>query len=169
MTAEIEHLVCCFERGAMSRRELIAGLGALCAAPTAVAGAILRTSVPQPGWAAPIPVSGIDHIALRVSELARSTAFYRDHLGGRIRSRSSNATFLDVGSQWVALFARGAVSTGYDVTQPGVDHISFHSPQHRSLAERTAVLRDHGLDPVSPAGSNRVYFRDPDGIILQLS
>ena len=169
MTAEIEHLVCCFERGAMSRRELIAGLGALCAAPTAVAGAILRTSVPQPGRAAPIPVSGIDHIALRVSELARSTAFYRDHLGGRIRSRSSNSTFLDVGGQWVALFARGAVSTGYEVTQPGVDHISFHSPQHRSLAERTGVLRDNGLDPVSPAGSNRVYFRDPDGIILQLS
>ena len=169
MTAEIERLVCCFERGAMSRRELIAGLGALCAAPSAAAGAVMRGSVPQPGRAAPIPVSGIDHIALRVSDLARSIAFYRDHLGGRIRSQSSNSTFLDVGSQWVALFARGAASTGYDVTQPGVDHISFHSSQHRSLAERTGVLRNHGLNPVSPAGSNRVYFRDPDGIILQLS
>jgi metallothiol transferase len=169
MTAEIERLVCCFERGAMSRRELIAGLGALCAAPSAAAGAVMRRSVPQPGRVAPIPVSGIDHIALRVSDLARSIAFYRDHLGGRIRSQSSNSTFLDVGSQWVALFARGAVSTGYDVTQPGVDHISFHSSQHRSLAERTGVLRNHGLDPVSPADSNRVYFRDPDGIILQLS
>jgi catechol 2,3-dioxygenase-like lactoylglutathione lyase family enzyme len=50
-----------------------------------------------------------------------------------------------------------------------VDHISFHSSQHRSLAERIGVLREHGLDPVSPAGSNRVYFGDPDGIILQLS
>jgi catechol 2,3-dioxygenase-like lactoylglutathione lyase family enzyme len=168
MTAEIERLVCCFDRGAMSRRELIAGLGALCAAPTATAGAVVR-SVPQPGQGAPIPVGGIDHIALRVSDLARSIAFYRDHLGGRIRSQSSNSTFLDVGSQWVALFGRGAVSTGYDVTQPGVDHISFHSSKHRSLAERMGVLRDHGLDPVSPAGSNRVYFRDPDGIILQLS
>ena len=169
MTTKIERLVCCFERGAMSRRELIAGLVALCAAPTAAAGAIVRRAVPQPGQAAPIPVSGIDHIALRVSDLARSIAFYRDHLGGRIRSQSSNATFLDVGSQWVALFGRGAVSTGYEVTRPGVDHLSFHSSQHRSLAERTGVLRDHGLDPVSPAGSNRVYFRDPDGIILQLS
>ena len=125
--------------------------------------------MPQPGPRAPIPVGGIDHIALRVSDLARSTAFYRDHLGGRIRSQSSNSTFLDVGSQWVALFARGAVSTGYEATQPGVDHFSFHSSKHRSLAERMGVLRDHGLDPVSPAGSERVYFRDPDGIILQLS
>jgi catechol 2,3-dioxygenase-like lactoylglutathione lyase family enzyme len=169
MTAEVERLVCCFERGAISRRELIAGLGTLYAAPTAAAGTVVRTSVPQPRQAAPIPVSGLDHIALRVSDLARSTAFYRDHLGGRIRSQSSNSTFLDVGSQWVALFARGAVSTGYNATQPGVDHIAFHSAQHRSLSERMGVLRDHGLDPVSPAGSNRVYFRDPDGIILQLS
>lgn len=169
MTAEVERLVCCFERGSISRRELIAGLGALCVAPAATAGTALRTPVPQPGQAAAIPVSGIDHIALRVSDLARSTAFYRDRLGGRIRSQSSTSTFLDVGSQWVALFARGAVSTGYEVTQPGVDHISFHSPQHRSLAQRMGVLRDHGLDPVSPAGSNRVYFREPDGIILQLS
>jgi catechol 2,3-dioxygenase-like lactoylglutathione lyase family enzyme len=169
MTVEVERLVCCFERGAISRRELIAGLGALGAAPAAAAGRGLRASVPQPGQVKPIPVSGIDHIALRVSDLTRSTAFYRDHLGGRIRSQSSNSTFLDVGSQWVALFARGAVSTGYGVTQTGVDHISFHSPQHRTLAERTGVLRDHRLDPASPAGSNRVYFRDPDGIILQLS
>ena len=169
MTGEIERLVCCFERGAMSRRELIAGLGALCAAPTVAAGAVVGRSVPRAGRAAPIPVSGMDHIALRVSDLARSIAFYRDHLGGRIRSQSSNSTFLDVGSHWLALFGRGAVSTGYDVTRPGVDHISFHASKHRSLAERMGVLRDHGLDPVSPAGSNRVYFRDPDGIILQLS
>ena len=169
MTAEVKRLVCCLERGSISRRELIAGLAALCATPAAAAATVLRTSAPQPGQIAPIPVSGLDHVALRVSDLARSTAFYRDHLGGRIRSQSSRSTFLDVGSQWVALFARGAVSTGYEVTQPGVDHIAFHSPQHRSLAERMGMLRDHGLDAVSQAGGNRAYFRDPDGIILQLS
>jgi catechol 2,3-dioxygenase-like lactoylglutathione lyase family enzyme len=167
MTDDIERLVRCFEQGAMSRRELIAGLGALCVAPAVAPDA--APSLPQSEPRTPIPLSGIDHIALRVSDLTRSTAFYRDRLGGRIRSQSSDSTFLDVGSQWVALFARGAVSTGYDATQPGVDHISFHSPQHRSLADRMGVLRAHGLDPVSPPGSNRVYFRDPDGIILQLS
>ena len=163
MTAELEHLVGGFERGAISRRELMAGLGALCAAGTA------RASAQEPGSRAPIPLSGMDHIALRVSDLARSAAFYRDHLGGRIRSQSSSSVFLDVGSHWVALFGRGAVSTGYEVTRPGVDHISFHSPKHRSVDERMGVLRARGLDPVSPAGSGRVYFRDPDGIILQLS
>jgi catechol 2,3-dioxygenase-like lactoylglutathione lyase family enzyme len=169
MTAEVERLVRCFEQGAMSRRELIAGLGALCVAPAAATGAASATPVSQPEQRSPIPLSGIDHVALRVADLARSTAFYRDRLGGRIRSQSSDSTFLDIGNQWVALFARGAVSTGYAATQPGMDHLSFHSPQHRSLGERMGVLRSHGFDPVSPPGSNRVYFRDPDGIILQLS
>jgi metallothiol transferase len=169
MTAEVERLVRCFEQRAISRRELIAGLGALCMAPGATTDAAQPVAAPQPDQHTPIPLSGIDHIALRVSDLARSTAFYRDRCGGRIRSQSSDSTFLDIGSQWVALFARGAVSTGFAATQPGVDHISFHSPRHRSLAERMGVLRAHGLDPASPAGSNRVYFRDPDGIILQLS
>ena len=131
MTAELEHLVRGFERGAISRRELMAALGALCAAGTA------RASAQERGSRAPIPLSGMDHSALRVSDLARSTAFYRDHLGGRIRSRSPSSVFLDVG--------------------------------HRSVDERMGVLRARGLDPVSPAGSGRVYFRDPDGIILQLS
>ena len=167
MTDDIERLVRCFEQGAMSRRELIAGLGALCVAPAVATDA--APTQPQSEPRTPIPLSGIDHIALRVSDLTRSTAFYRDRLGGRIRSQSSDSTFLDIGTQWVALFARGAVSTGYEATRPGVDHISFHSPQHRSLDERMGVLRAHRLDPVSPAGSNRVYFRDPDGIILQLS
>lgn len=169
MTAEVERLVRCFERGAISRRELIAGVTALCAAPAAAAGLELSASGRQPEQLPPIPLSGMDHIALRVSNLARSTAFYRDHLGGRIRSQSSDSTFLDIGNHWVALFARGAVSTGYEVTELGVDHISFHSPRYRSLDERMGVLRAHGLEPVSPPRSNRVYFRDPDGIVLQLS
>ena len=165
MTTAVECLVRRFEQGAISRRELIAGLGALFVVSAPETDAMPPQSEPR----TPIRLSGIDHIALRVSDLARSTAFYRDRLGGRIRSTSSDSTFLDVGSQWVALFARGAVSTGYEATRPGVDHISFHSPQHRSLDERMGVLRAQGLDPVSPPGSNRVYFRDPDGIILQLS
>jgi metallothiol transferase len=169
MTTEVERLVGCFEQGAISRRELIAGLGALCVVPAAVTDAVPPRGATQPAPRTPIPLSGIDHIALRVSDLERSTAFYRDRLGGRIRSTSSDSTFLDVGSDWVALFARGAVSTGFEATRPGVDHISFHSPKHRSLDERLGVLRAHGLDPVSPPGSNRVNSRDPHGIILQLS
>jgi metallothiol transferase len=114
-------------------------------------------------------VSGIDHAALRVSDLDRSARFYTELFGATVRSRSQSTVFLDVGDDWLALFARGAASTAYGLTEPGLDHLSFHSVTARSAEERMGALREHGLDPASPPGSGRVYFKDPDGVILQLS
>lgn len=161
MVHELDSLVGQYERGMLSRRELLAALVAVCAAPA--------TGDSTPQGNAPIEVGGFDHLALRVSDLNRSARFYQEHLGGRVRSQSAGAVFLDVGQHWIALFAPGTASTGYDATSVGVDHISFHAAKQRSLEQRMAVLREHKLNPVSPAGSNRVYFKDPDGIILQLS
>jgi hypothetical protein len=39
----------------------------------------------------------------------------------------------------------------------------------RSAEDRMRVLREHGLEPQSPPGSGRVYFKNPDGVVLQLS
>jgi metallothiol transferase len=114
-------------------------------------------------------VSGIDHVALRVSDVQRSARFYTELFGATVRSQSQASVFLDVGDDWVALFGQGVASTGYGATGPGVDHLSFHSVNARSADERMTVLREHGLEPVSPPGSGRVYFKDPDGNILQLS
>jgi catechol 2,3-dioxygenase-like lactoylglutathione lyase family enzyme len=108
-------------------------------------------------------------VALRVSDVERSARFYAEHLGATVRSQSPSAVFLDVGADWIALFGPGAVSTGFPATPSGVDHVSFRSTAARSIADRVRVLREHGLDPHNPAGSERVYFKDPDGIILQLS
>lgn len=160
MHQAMDELVDRFERGALSRRELIAGLLALgaCAPPTAAGPA-----------AGPIEVSGIDHVALRVSDVERSARFYAEHLGASVRSRSSSAVFMDVGAQWIALFGPGVASTGFAPAPPGLDHLSFRPTSLKSLEERTRALREHGLDPRSPPGSGRVYFKDPDGVILQLS
>jgi catechol 2,3-dioxygenase-like lactoylglutathione lyase family enzyme len=161
MRHAVDELVDRFERGAISRRELIAGLLALGVSAPAATGA--------PSDVRPIQVSGIDHLALRVSDVERSARFYAEHLGATVRSRSSSSIFMDVGAQWIALFAPGAASTGFATTPPGVDHVSFQPTAVRSFEERTQALRDHGLDPQSPPGSGRVYFKDPDGVILQLS
>jgi metallothiol transferase len=166
MRETVDTLVDGFERGRLSRRELVAGLLALGAT-----GTVAREGAAAQSGAAPPPIatSGIDHIALRVSDVDRSARFYADHLGATVRSRSSGSVFLDVGSQWLALFGPGVASTSFGVTAPGLDHISFQPVSARSLEDRTRVLREHGLEPRNPPGSGRVYFKDPDGLILQLS
>ena len=156
-----DDLVDRFEMGALSRRELIAGLMAL-GTSAAVAGG-------DPTPLKPIEVGGLDHVALRVSDVERSARFYAAHLGATVRSQSPSAVFMDIGAHWIALFGPGTVSTGYPPTAAGVDHVSFHPTVVRSLEDRVRALREHGLDPHNPAGSDRVYFKDPDGIILQLS
>lgn len=160
MREATDELVGRFERGLISRRELVTALLALAARPSGAA---------QAGTAKPIQVSGIDHVAFRVSDVERSARFYTELFGATVRSRSQAAVFLDVGDDWVALFGRGVASTGYGATGPGMDHLSFHSVAARTAEERMGALRAHGLEPVSPAGSGRVYFKDPDGVILQLS
>lgn len=161
MQQAMDELVGRFERGALSRRELIAGLLALGASTPPAGG--------SPAAPRPIEVSGIDHLALRVSDVERSARFYAEHLGAAVRSRSSNSVFMDVGAQWIALFGPRAASTGFAPTPPGLDHVSFRPTAVRGFAERMQALGEHGLDPQSPPGSGRVYFKDPDGVILQLS
>ena len=111
-------------------------------------------------------VRGVRYI---VRDVERSTRFYIRHLGATLRSQSSSSAFLDVGAHWIALFGPRVASTSFGETPPGVDHVSFHSTKVRSLEERMGALREHGLDPTTPPGSGRVYFKDPDGVILQLS
>jgi len=161
MQQAMDELVDRFEKGALSRRELIAGLLTL--------GASAPPAVDDAASPRPIEVRGIDHLALRVSDVERSARFYAEHLGATVRSRSASAVFMDVGAQWIALFGPGAASTGFAPTPPGLDHVSFQPTSVRGFEERTQTLREHGLDPQSPPGSGRVYFKDPDGVILQLS
>jgi catechol 2,3-dioxygenase-like lactoylglutathione lyase family enzyme len=160
MRHAIDALVDRFEKGTLSRRELVTGLVALAVSP----GATTAAAAP-----APIAVGGVDHLAFRVKDVERSARFYAEHLGATVRSRSSSSVFMDLGSQWIALFGPGAASTGFAPPPPGVDHISFQPTVVRSFEDRTKALREHGLDPQSPPGSGRVYFKDPDGVILQLS
>ncbi|MHC4948085.1 MAG: VOC family protein, partial [Planctomycetota bacterium] len=92
MHIPIERLVGDYERGRLSRRQLIthlAGLTALAAA-TGRAGAAEDDPVADPTFAA----TDLNHIALRVTDLDRSQAFYAKHLGLRVSSRGETSCFM---------------------------------------------------------------------------
>lgn len=165
MKRTLETLVTDFERGKLSRRNFVATLTALMAST----GANAAAAAPQ-DESRPIKIAGLDHVAFRVSDVERSLAFYQDVLSASVRSRSSSSAFLTVGQDWIALFGQGTTTTGQPESERvGVDHVSFDITSHGSLQERMDAIRSKGLEPINPSGSNRTYFRDPDGNLIQFS
>jgi catechol 2,3-dioxygenase-like lactoylglutathione lyase family enzyme len=106
MEQVIEHLLQDFERGKMSRRQLIQSL-ALAAAAAAPGGTLLAqgakaaSTIPAPTDPAPWKTVWLDHISYAVSDYRRSAAFYRDLMGWEIKndegSRQATLTIGDIG------------------------------------------------------------------------
>lgn len=149
----VEELVERCERGELSRRQLIGRLATLATAAAAV-------SSPAGGQArqeSTFTAVGLNHIALRVTDIPRSRDFYMRHLGMEIMSQSASSCFLSCGDDFVALF-RGST--------PGMDHYCY-SVEGYSVAGAAEKLRAAGFQPRTVA--NRIYFPDPDGLTVQLA
>lgn len=147
-----------YERGGISRRELIQGLAAVA---MGAAGSTASAASQATSPAAESPFKGVDlnHIALRVTDVARSRDFYSKLLGMPVMRDSAGSAFLGLGPDFLALFRS---------ERPGLDHYCI-SVENYEVGAVTQKLRDLGLNPRQPAGSRRVYFSDPDGLTVQFS
>ncbi|HXG34758.1 MAG TPA: VOC family protein [Bryobacteraceae bacterium] len=145
----IEGMLDAYDRGAVSRRELVAGLAALVGARQVApaAGSTFRAA----GW---------NHVALRVTDLARSRDFYQTHFGMPVLSQSGSSCFLGVGREGFLALFRG--------DKAGLDHYCIAIENFRAEAVFEELQRQ-GLKPRRPAGTDRVYFPDPDGLVVQVS
>ncbi len=156
MDHEIERMVDDFERGRLSRRQLVRHLTA--AAAVVAAGARPAAAQPQAAQGeSTFQATGVDHLALRVTDVDRSRRFYERHLGLRTTSCGASQCFLSAGRDFLAFF-RG--------DRPGLDHFSFAVPGYRA-DDAVARLEAAGLKP--RRHENRVYFDDPDGLEVQVS
>lgn len=121
------------------------------------------------------PAMAIGHVHLKVSDLERSVAFYRDVLGLEVTTRMGDrVAFLSAGgyhhhiglntweSQGGPRPARNAV---------GLYHTAFLFSDRASLARAVQNVLDHDvrLDGAADHGvSNAVYLSDPDGNGIEL-
>lgn len=149
MQRPIEQLLTTFERGEISRRELVSGLAALV---TAAAPALA-----QPGPASTFEAVGLNHIALHVTDIPRARDFYIRHLGMTVTSESAGSCFLRCGEHFVALFRSGT---------PGMAHYCY-SVRDYDVNDAAKKLRSQGIEP--RVTGNRIYFPDPDGLTVQLA
>lgn len=157
MNASIDRMVEAYERGWMTRRQLVARLGALCA----VAGGAVRGTAAvetEGGSAAGFEATELNHIALRVTDVGRSRDFYVRHLGLEVSREGGSSAFLNCGNNFLALF-RG--------DRAGLDHYCY-SVRGYDAAEAEAKVRSAGMSDIRRAG-NRLYFSDPDGLTVQVA
>lgn len=132
--------------------------------------------------ALPFAVQRIDHLVLRVRDLARSEQFHRDLLGSTVVRRRDDlglvhlrcgASMIDLVSIDGPLGERGGTAAGS--TGRNLDHLCLRIEPFDQDAI-IAHLASHGVAPHGPASINfgaegegpSLYFDDPDGNTIEL-
>jgi catechol 2,3-dioxygenase len=122
----------------------------------------------DPGGPAPAIPTAVGHVHLKVSDVPRATAFYRDALGFEQQAAMPSAAFLAAGgyhhhvglNSWQSEGARPAPETA-----PGLREVEFRLGDRRALEELARQLPDTAAaEPRSR--EERISVRDPDGQLL---
>jgi glyoxylase I family protein len=136
-----------------------------------------------------IPIGGIHHLRLTVTDLERSRAFYTGLLGFDVAVESPPADDPAAADAYKVLFGgvvmiRGDLLMGlrpvapsadrFDEDRVGLDHLSFGVPSRDDLDRAVALLDERGVPhgEISALPSFGIYvlpFRDPDNIQVELT
>jgi catechol 2,3-dioxygenase-like lactoylglutathione lyase family enzyme len=125
-------------------------------------------------------LSSILETCLHVSDLDRSREFYKGLFGYSVMKSDDRFCAFDVGGRQVLiLFRMGSDPEGATLPfgfipahgSSGPGHIGFGVPTESLVAWR-ARLAERGVKVESsfnwPTGGTSIYFRDPDGHLLEL-
>jgi catechol 2,3-dioxygenase len=111
----------------------------------------------------------IGHVHLKVSDLERAVAFYRDVLGFEVQHRyGDQAAFLSAGGYHHHIGLNTWQSKGGSPPPPGTTglfHVAIRYPDRKTLAQAVKAVVDAGV-PLSGASdhgvSEAIYLHDPD-------
>jgi predicted enzyme related to lactoylglutathione lyase len=140
-----------FDNGTLSRRQLVHGLSVLAAAGAGSAHAQVTT---------PFVSTGIDHISVQVSDLAKSIAFYQTIFGLSIINQDSENQIVRMGRDRIIVSLHAKEPTGI------VDHFAI-SIQGFDRDQVTGALAAHGYEAQENLDYG-FYVRDPEGIPVQM-
>ena len=160
----------------VTRRRFIGSMAAMAAAPT-----VFAQSGP-----APIPVHGLNHLTLSVSDIGRSLEFYQGLFGMPIVARQARTIILRIGEgpQFLAL-GGGGPDASQTITHFCLEVDNFDADRLvRILGEHGVTPADGGALSGGPRrvrirmrgeefggaveGTPELYFGDPDGVVVQL-
>lgn len=153
MEAAVADLLHRFERGAISRRDLVRSLSVLALTVAAAPAAAQQ--------ATGLKATGVGHLGLLCSDVNRSAAFYVNALGMTLVSEDKPKGIARVGNKGTIISLRQAQPAGT------VDHFALSIEGFNKEAVSKA-LEQHGFTPREDADSG-FHVKDPDGANVQLT
>jgi len=150
----VEQLVASYERGRLSRRELLAALTALIAVR------------PDASAAAPVvgPVRQMNHVSIFVPDVEKSKTFYQEVFDLPLLTNQPPGVNLSTGAGFLGIYpAQGGAARGsINHLCLGVEHFDADAVL-KTLTARglTARIRQRG-------DTKELYLTDPDGISVQI-
>ena len=124
-----------------------------------------------------VHVVGIDHISLRVSDFARSKAFYgklMPFLGFKLLDEYSGTIGWTTGKTrfWIAAADEKGRKHKHRIGDVGFHHYAFELQSRKDVDALEAFVKKLGAKIVDPAGEYyddyyAVFFLDPDGLKLE--
>lgn len=157
MESLIAQLLEDFERGKMTRRQLIKSLAVVGTAASS-GGAALAQS--KKGFKA----VAVNHISYQVNDYAKTRDFYADLLGMKVMADTGKQCFLVFGDTNTFLIPRNPPEGG---ATPRIDHIAYTIDNWDQKTVK-AELERRGLDPKEDT-ENSFHVKDPNGFDLQIS
>lgn len=148
-----------FERGKMTRRQLIQAL-ALSATATVATGEAAAVPAERKGFRAVT----VNHISYQAGDYTKTRDFYAELLGMKVVRDTGSQCFLVLGEGNSFLIPRNAPA---GVTAPRIDHVAYTIADWDKNAVETELKR-RGLDP-RPDTDNSFHVSDPNGFDLQIS
>ena len=150
-----------FERGRLSRRQLVQSLalGMTAAALGPSVADAATAAAPRKGFKA----VAVNHISFGVADYARTRDFYAELLGMSVSADDGKQCFMGFGKDSFLIPRKTQRPDG----GPLVDHIAYTIEDW----DRQAVeeeLRARGFDP-EPDTEESFHIRDPDGYRLQIA
>ena len=123
-----------------------------------------------------VQTTGVHHVALRSTDLARSRIFYLERLGFTLLLETPDIFIFAAGATAFGVRAPDAQTSGTDTFDPfrvGLDHIALACTDAQELHRVTAGLSAAGIEntgvKMDPTlGKEYVAFKDPDGIKWEL-